>query len=234
MSFEIIPFDSSRFIIIGMFSILALMFVILGIRVKIRGQKTPQTRYISRFFLYVGGSILINIVYSPFAVVLIQQLGSITVMLLVTMGVTNLMLFTLSVKYSEKELTPKKSMIIELFVFLIAMGYYFIPEGTSVNEIDFSPIWSLFFVIYSLTLTQILMIIAISTGFSISKKMTDKKLKGRFGQFNTGLIFTSILLISTSLGNGGILNNTIELILTLTIFPAAILIYLGVGRRLED
>jgi hypothetical protein len=234
MSIEFIPFDSSRFIIIGMFSILALMFVILGIRVKLRGQKTPQTRYISRFFLYVGGSICINIIYSPFAVVLIQQLGSITVMLLVTMGVTNLMLFTLSVKYSEKELTPNKSIMIELIVFLVAIGYYFIPDGTSVSEIDYSPIWSAFFVIYSLSLTQFLMLIAITSGFSISKKMTNLKLKRRFGQFNTGLIFTSILLLSTSLGNGGILNSTVELILTLTIFPAAILIYLGVGRKLED
>jgi hypothetical protein len=234
MAIPLVEFTSSRFIIIGLYSILALMFVILGIRVRLRGQKTRQTNYISKFFLYVGGSLIVNIAYSPIAVQIIQQIGNNTVILFTTLGVANLLLFTLSVKFSEKELTASKSIMIELLIFAAGIVYYFIPGGTTIQLPDYAPHWSINFVIYCLIVTQILMLGAIFTGIGIAKKMEDKTLRGRFNQFITGLVFNEILLISTILGNGGFLNSTIRLLLTLTIFPGAILIYLGVGRRLHN
>lgn len=234
MAVEFLPVAGNRAILLILYNILAVIFVILAIKVNARGQKTQQTAYIVKFFAYVGCSLIMNIIYAPIADETIQRLGNNTVILLTTMGVTNLMLFTLSLRYSIKELTHSKSLIIEFALLLLSIGYYFIPGGTTIQMPDYSPLWSTGFLVFGLLLTQGLMGTTFYYGFVVYRSMKAPQIKKRFKVFLLGLIFIEILLIATFLGNAQILTGTLRLILALTIFPAAYLIYSSVGKPLGN
>jgi hypothetical protein len=234
MAIEFLPLSGSRLILLILYNILAVIFVILAIRVYNRGKKTQQTAYIVKFFAYVGFSLIMNIIYAPIADKVIQRVGNNTVILLTTLGVANLMLFTLSLRYSIKELTHAKSLLIEACCLLLTFGYYLIPGGTTIKMPDYSPIWSTNFLIYGLIITQLLMITTFIIGTRVYISMKAAQIKKRFQIFMIGVLFVEILLIATFLGNAQILTGTIRLILALTIFPSAFLIYSSVGRPLEN
>jgi hypothetical protein len=230
---ELLELSSSRIILLALYGFLAIIFLILGTKVSRRGQKTPQTAHIVRFFFFIGFSLVINVLYAPIADEVIQRIGNNSLLLLVTMGVANLMLFTLSVRYSELELTKTRSLLIEICVFVLSAVYYFIPGGTTIVPPDYAPLWSTSFLIYGMILTNFLMFMALVIGFKVRKQMENPALKRKFSLFLIGLLFLEILLITTFLGNGGILVGTLRLLLTLSILPGAFLVYAGVGRPLK-
>ncbi len=217
-----------------MYNVLTVMFLILGIRVYRRGKKTVQRAYILKFFFYISASLIINVFYAVIADSIVQRIGNNTVLLLTTMGVANLMLFTLSLRFSKDQLTRSKSRNIELIVLAACLVYYFIPDGTIILLPDYSPYWTLPFLVYGMILTQILMVTTLFFGFSIYKQMKNQMIRLRYKYFLIGLFFIEIVLVSTFLGNGQLLDKSLRIVLALAIIPAAFLIYAGVGRQLSQ
>jgi hypothetical protein len=97
---------------------------------------------------------------------------------------------------------------------------------------DYSPLWSTGFLVFGLLLTQGLMGTTFYYGFVVYRSMKAPQIKKRFKVFLLGLVFIEILLVATFLGNAQIITGVIRLILALTIFPSAYLIYSSVGKPL--
>ena len=215
-----LPLTGLRPIIVGFYFVLAVIFIGLGITVYRRGQKSDQRSYILKFFFYVGGSLVVNIIYAFIADITVQWIGNNTVILLTTMGVVNLMLFTLSIYYSKEQLTWNKSLIIEILVLIASIVYYIIGyfNGTQIM-LDYSPRWNPPMLIYGMIVTQSLMVTTLIYGYQISNNMKIQVIKRRYQLFLIGLVFAEILLISTFLGNGGLIEKNIFTILALSIIP---------------
>ena len=182
-----------------------------------------------------------NICYAFIADEVVQRLGNNTALLLTTMGCTNLMLYALTT-HSKTQLTRSQTISIELIVLIASIVYYFIPGGTQILLPDYSPYWTLPLFVYGMIVTQCLLVPTLMYGFRIYHDVKNAQIitkryliiKKRFLLLLIGLIFVEILVISSFLGNGHLIDKTIFTILSLFIFPAAILIYASVGRPLPQ
>ena len=113
----------------------------------------------------------------------------------------------------------------------------FIPDGFVINETtDWKPKYSLTFFIYAIVIVSVFGILPILySSIEIYKEIEDQNIKKRWKLYIIGLSIYFVVFYLTSLSNYlniQIFRNFVS-ILSLSLFAAIILIYLGVGRQLS-
>ena len=228
---EFVQFTTDRLVMIyGVYSMICLMFLVFAYKLSKRGESTPQKTHIVRFFVFTALGLILNMAYAPFDNVPIQMLGNKTVILLTTMSLCNLMLFTLIVNKSSMVITDQKRFLIQAVVLGLCVVYYVIPitfgEG-------FQPDWRPIMWIYMITVTETL-ILSMYFGIRTAINIEAKEIRRRFLNFLIGVLFIAVMLVYTALRNGRIITSPIFLLLGLAIIPGGLLIYYGVGRELDE
>jgi hypothetical protein len=227
LAIDFVPMSSARIITVYVgYLFIAVLFILFGLKLNARGTGTVQKRYITKYFYYVAIGLFLNMLYAPFDVDFMQIYGSRAVILTTTLGVTNIMFFTLVVFKSTKEVSLALTRKIELAVFLAAAIGYFGLEG-GVNE-DYTPWWSVALAIYIMVVVIAVWSVAMVFGIKVLGSMQNNSLKGRFSAFLVGMVLTLVVALAAVTRNGGWLGANLATILTLMVVPAGLLIYYGV------
>ncbi|MBA7499280.1 hypothetical protein ES704_02020 [subsurface metagenome] len=217
---------------------MCIFFLFLAFKILKRDRKRLNVIF-SGFYLSPAIGFIINFIYAPLTD------GSVVLMLnfltnfFIFYSSIFIVVFNLILLKSEKAITTRKQLII-LIVYGIAMfsmiGFLFFPGfGVTFNE-NWSPIWSLPFFLYLVTIETIAIFPALYLSFQIYKKFEDELIKKKWKFFIFGLcsiiIFMYGIFISNTLNIDSFrtIIGVVGLILALL---GAYLMYYGVGRQIE-
>ncbi len=216
------------FLLYVVFLTIAASCLFFGIKILKRGQLTRQKSFIVTFFFFVASGLIINPIYAPFASIPIQTFGNKLVMLTSTMGLVNLMFFSISVAKSSQEFTRNQVIAIESIFLVLCLFYYLFP--ISFHE-DFTPIWPVEFVIYTLVVSETAFVIAVVFSVKAIREFGDKAMKTKLRNFLIGVLLIDLVMVSTILRNGQLVEaDTILVLMGLLIIPGVLMIYYSVGR----
>ncbi|HMF32573.1 MAG TPA: hypothetical protein VKK79_14215 [Candidatus Lokiarchaeia archaeon] len=228
---EIIQFSSERLVtLIGNIGI-SILFLFFAARILSRGEKSFRKVLFAKFFAYVSFGLIFNVIYAPFADSLLQSIGNHAVIFLTTMSLADFVLFSYSLLEKTVTFTRKKAIIAEIVLAGVSSVYFFLPISF---KPDFSPIWDISTIFFSLALTQCLFIAAIVYSVQALHTMQIAVVKRRFLWFIIGIACFELVLIPTILRNGQLVTGTVLLVMTaleVALVPGGILIYYGVGKN---
>lgn len=228
---DFIQLSAERLVILyGLYMIIVVIFLWFAANLYKRGARSRQKAFIARFFIFVAIGLIINAIYAPMDSELIQSLGNKTVIFLTTIAHANLLFFAISVQKSEIEFTPKKAWLYTILVAIVSIGYYLFPITF---KSDYSPVWTVEIFVFALILTQSLMISAFVIIIKINRTIENPAIKQRMLNLFIGIIMLEFVMISTLMRNAQFISGILSILPGLLIIPGGLLIYFGVGKKLD-
>ncbi|MFX1366138.1 MAG: hypothetical protein ACFFCE_18505 [Promethearchaeota archaeon] len=221
--------------------ILFAFFIFLSYEILKRDRKRLNIIF-SGFYLSAAIGLFVNFIYAPLEDVnLVLFLNYLT-----NFGIFYspifLVVFELILLKSEKVITSIKQLLI-LIVYGIAMFcmiFLVYVEGWGVEidpDVSWSPHWMLPFFLYLVIIESIVVFLAFYLSFQIYEKFEDAQLKKKWRFFIFGvaalIIFMYGIFISNLL-NQAIFRTIMGLIGLILAIAGGYLIYIGVGRQLEQ
>ncbi len=189
---------------------------------------------ISAFFLVAGSGLMLNVIYSSLNNEEVIRFLNILTIFLVTWSVSFLLAGIASINYSNKVLTDRIKIFIVGVAFIGILPLFFIPDGVDLLPPDFTPYWNSTFTIYSLILSQALFWTTFGIGYKAYRNFQETEIKKKFLKLLVGLIFFDYILVQNALINSGVLPRAlIVTLLSLLVIPAALLVYVGIGKPVE-
>ncbi|TXT61422.1 MAG: conserved membrane protein of unknown function [Promethearchaeota archaeon] len=221
-----------------------LLAIFLYLAYKIlRYKKKRLNRVFSRFYISSSIGVLINFIYAP-----LQIQGFETVVLIlnfltnffIVYSLTFFLIFLLILLRSEKFLTVRKELIIEIVYGIIFFSLiFFLPfGGVKIDaSTNWKPVYSLPFYLYLTIILIIFMIIPILyVSFKIYNDFTDELLKKKWQYFLFGIISLIVFMFGTFTAN--FLNieafrSAWSIIAGILVLLGSYLVYYGVGKQIK-
>ncbi|MHA1584459.1 MAG: hypothetical protein ACTSVU_08780 [Promethearchaeota archaeon] len=210
-----------------------LLFLFFGFKILTR-HFTRKTVTLSFVFIIPAIGLLINILYRIFNNSEFNIIGNIITIVMTCFGLGFLYSFDMMLSKSEKTYTLFKQIMTHLLYLVLLCGLFFIPNGVTwdyTNNIRGVPVWSVYFCIYGLTFSQLMVFLILYFGLKLYSQMGGKKSKYSKKFINTiiGIILLDIVIVGNFIFNtlNEPLGRTILLILSVCIIPSAIFLYVG-------
>ncbi|HEY0089757.1 MAG TPA: hypothetical protein VGB37_12995 [Candidatus Lokiarchaeia archaeon] len=188
------------------------------------------------FYLCSAIGLIINVIYAPLEVNPLVLILHFITYYLFCLAFCFLLIFNLILLKSEKILTSKKQLIIFVVYSALLMALVFIPNGIVIDDTTgWKPTYSLIFFIYAISIVSCIGIIPIvHYSIEIYKTFEDKIIRKRWKMYFIGMFIYFVVFYLTSISN--YLNiqsfRVFISIISLLLFGAIVLVYLGVGRQL--
>ncbi len=212
------------------FIIIILTFLYIGVKTLKRNRSNRTNQTFALFFFVSAIALSMNLP-APFLVEEIRILLIKITAFGVSVSVGILLVFILILRLSNQVLTDRRKWIIFSFFVVAYVGYFLLPDGVVLIDIDgiLTTRYSMVLAVYFLVGTQISFILTIVLAVLVYRNFSDQTTQQRFRYFLLGLICLQVMLLSTPLINAGWLPPGSQVLLFLAL-PGAILIYLGVGK----
>ena len=229
--------DTTRLITIYVVYLGMAIFNIFLIFLVLRRDTKKLNKIFCGFYLSSAVGLIINAIYAVLQVnPLVLILHFITYYLFCLAFVFILILNLILLK-SEKIVTQKKQLAILLVYGGLLMGLAFIPYGITIDaSTDWKPKYSLLFFVYAISVVTCFGILPITYyAIQIYKEIEDYTVKKRWIIYFVGMFIYFVVFYLTSLSNYLHIQNfrIFISIISLSLFGAILLVYLGVGRQLS-
>lgn len=226
-------------------------FLILGILI-IKRKRNRLTWTLASFFFLTAIGIVFNITYRLLDDYNANLILNPLVVYFSCISLVSLFSFNQILLKSEQVFDSKKEIMIYVIVFIILLLSMFIPNGvewqyvinikddTALGLAAFQnryegdigvPVWDPLFGIFFIVISQIIMAMIINSTVQLNKKMGDPAFRKKYIMSVIGMLLNDIVLlgnfISNTLNDPGI--RSALLMVSLVIFPAAFLMFYGLG-----
>ena len=218
---------------------MCLFFLFLAFKILKRDRNRLNVIF-SGFYISPPIGFIINFIYAPLTEESVVLMLNFLTNFFIFYSIIFIVVFNLILLKSEKVITTRKQLAI-FILYGIAMfsmiGFLFYPGyGVTFNE-NWSPIWSIPFFLYLVTIETIGILPALYLSFQIYKKFEDEILKKKWKFFIFGIcfIFTFMygIFISNTL-NIDIFRTIIGLVGLILALVGAYMMYYGVGRQIQS
>ncbi len=213
--------------VIIFFPLVAIIYLVLGRKIRNNARETRQGKYLLGYFTLIGFGLLINTVYGPFAIVWVHLLGNFLSLFLVLVGLISLMHFSLCLQYSELEYTKRTAL-------LVFSGFTLLALATSLAPLeiggDFMPIWSPLRGILALITGQTAFLVTFVATGKVFKTMEETDAKKRLTIFLGGTVFMNLSFLALVFSNLELLPREVGALLLAFLILAGILIYKSFNR----
>jgi hypothetical protein len=233
----IFQIDTARLITVYVVYVGMAIFNIFLILLVLRRDTKKLNKVFCGFYLCSAIGLIINAIYAALHVNPLVLILHFITYYLFCLAFVSLLIFNLILLKSEKLVTPKKQLAILLVYGGLLIILAFIPNGITIDaSTDWKPRYSLIFFIYAISVVSCVGIIPITYyAIEIYKKIEDDTVKKRWIMYFVGMFIYFVIFYLTSLSN--YLNiQTFRVfisIISLSLFVAILLVYLGVGRQLS-
>jgi len=215
------------------------IFSIFIIFLILRRDTKKLNKIFCGFYLCSAIGVIINAIYAPLELNPLVLILHFITYYLFCLAFCFLLIFNLILLKSEKIITLKKQLIILVIyggLLLVMAPIAFLMDGITIDETTFwKPKYSLFFFIYAISVVSCIGIIPIvHYSIEIYKTFEDKIIRKRWKLYFIGMFIYFVVFYLTSLSNClniQVFRDYISII-SLLLFGAIALIYLGVGRQL--
>ncbi|MHA1856139.1 MAG: hypothetical protein ACTSYY_08830, partial [Promethearchaeota archaeon] len=206
---------------------------------------------LSLVFIIPAIGILINILYRTFNTYEFSLIGNKFTIVLSCLGLINIYFFVELVSKSQVSFSLKKQIIIFVIYALLLSVLFFIPNGVdfeyksglgiegykSRDPDDLGvPVWSTAFFLYGLILSQLLALWLVYITIKQYQEFGKGSVYGRKYIYTLiGMILMDVVIVGSFVFNwlNDPLGRTINLLVGIFIFPAIILLYLGLRQEKE-
>ena len=233
------------------YGLIFVMFSYFAIKALIR-KRNRISITLALVFIIPALGILTNILYRTFDNYQFNLIGNKITIVLSCLGLINIYFFVELVSKSQVSFSLKKQLIIFAIYAALLSVLFFIPNGvifeyktglgiqgyTLSDPDDLGvPVWSLAFFLYGLILSQALIIwliyITVKQYMEFGKDSTYGK---KYIQTLIGMILMDVVIVGSYISNwrNTSIGRTINLVAGICIFPAAILLYLGLRQEKEE
>jgi len=217
---------------------MCVFFLFLAFRILKRDRKRLNLIF-SGFYISPAIGFIINFIYAPLTDLSVVLMLNFLTNFFIFYSSIFIVVFNLILLKSEKAITTKKQLTI-LILYGIAMfsmiGFLFIPGYGVTFNANWSPIWSVPFFLYVVTIETIAVFSALYLSFQIYKKFEDELIKKKWKFFIFGLcsiiIFMYGIFISNTL-NIDTFRTIIGVVGLILALVGAYMMYYGVGRQIE-
>jgi hypothetical protein len=226
------------------------MFILMGLKIVSR-KRTRLSITLAMFFLVEASGLLVNVLYRVIDDYEFNIIGNKITIFLNSLGVINLLCFNLMLLKSEKVFTLNKQLMITIG-YAIALGVlFFIPEGVewayesgrgltgyntrATDPLDVGvPVWSLYFGLYGLIVSQISFVFIISSAIQLYRSMggSNSKFGKKYISNIIGILLFDVILAGNFLFNtwNDPTGRLALLIVSITIIPGALMVYWGLKK----
>ncbi|TFF95960.1 MAG: hypothetical protein EU544_01655 [Promethearchaeota archaeon] len=198
-----------------------------------RRENSKLNHYLSYFFFCQASFMFTNLIYaSLFQATLVKFLHILT-WFIGLFGYIFLLLFNLILLYSQKKITPKIQNSLILGNLILMSVFFLLSDSVIIDETtDWRPVWDLPYVLYSLISFNLVIIPVVISSLKLYKIFNLQNLKARWAAYMLGILIWMFIMNITPFINQ-LYDPTLAMfyfIVSLSIIPANLLIYLGVGK----
>ena len=233
------------------YGLIFIMFSYFAIKALIR-KRNRISITLALVFIIPAIGILTNILYRTIDNYEFNLIGNKITIALSCLGLINIYFFEELVSKSQISFSLRKQLIIFAIFAALLSVLFFIPNGVvfeyesglgiqGYNSRDVDdlgvPVWSTAFFLYGLILSQALIIWLIYITVQQYKEFgKDSKFGRKYIQTLIGMILMDLVIIGSFVFNwlNSPVGRTLNLIVGICIFPAAILLYLGLRQEREE
>ena len=233
------------------YGLIFIMFSYFAIKALIRTRNRISIT-LSLVFIIPALGILTNILYRTIDAYQFNLIGNKITIVLSCLGLINIYFFVELVSKSQVSFPLGKQIMIFVIYAALLSVLFFIPDGVvfeyksgvgiqGYNSRDLDdlgvPVWSTAFFLYGLILSQALIIWLIYITIKQYKEFGKDSVYGKkYIQTLIGMILMDIVIVGSFVFNwlNSELGRTINLVAGIFIFPAAILLYLGLRQEKEE
>jgi hypothetical protein len=246
MVVEMIFVTLNRVVTIGlMYSIVVVLCLFLGFKVLKRG-KAITNKYMGIFFLWMGFTMSLKVLYVALDIAELIAILANIVGASVIFAQVFLLLFILIIRYSQAEINKQKQILWIVIAALISIGAFLIGSlgvGAGVGHTvpldpakdDVVPVWTWYYSLYTFIAAGIFILLTINNAYRARKGFTDVTMRKRFTYFLIGICLLFWLFGGNPWANLEAVSTfrTAFGISALVIVPAAILLYLSLGKEVS-
>ena len=233
------------------YGLIFIMFSYFAIKTLIRNRNRISIT-LSLVFIIPALGILTNILYRTIDTYQFNLIGNKITIVLSCLGLINIYFFVELVSKSQVSFKLSKQIIIFVIYAALLSVLFFIPNGVEFeydtgsgiqgynlrdsDDLGF-PVWSTSFFLYGLIISQVLIIWLIFITVKQYKEFgKDSKYGRKYIQTLIGMILMDIVIVGSFVFNwlNTPIGRTINLVAGIFIFPAAILLYLGLRQEKEE
>jgi len=235
------------------YGLIFIMFSYFAIKALIRTRNRISIT-LSLVFIIPALGILTNILYRTIDTYQFNLIGNKITIILSCLGLINIYFFVELVSKSQVSFPLWKQITIFIIYAVLLSVLFFIPNGVEfeydgvpgidgynnrdLDPLDLGvPVWTLAFFLYGLIISQALIIWLIYITVKQYKEFgKDSKYGRKYIQTVIGMILMDIVIVGSFVFNwlNIPIGRTINLVAGIFIFPAAILLYLGLRQEKEE